>query len=110
VKRIEAFLQNSGVGKDTVLVATSSQDSPGEIFLGPYTAMAIAEYFRDMGRDVLVIFDDLTMHAMFYRELSLISQKFPGTKNDRCRMYVGSRHEGALRHAFGYRKTMASCI
>jgi F-type H+-transporting ATPase subunit alpha len=40
--------------------------------------MAIAEYFRDKGRDTLVIFDDLTMHAMFYRELSLISRKFPG--------------------------------
>lgn len=78
IKRIEAFLQNNGVWKGSVLVASSSQDSPGEIFLGPYTAMAIAEYFRDNGRDVLVIFDDLTMHAMFYRELSLISRKFPG--------------------------------
>jgi F-type H+-transporting ATPase subunit alpha len=78
VKRIEAFLQRSQVWENTVLIATSSQDSPGEIFLGPYTAMAIAEYFRDKGKDVIVIFDDLTMHAMFYRELSLISQRFPG--------------------------------
>jgi F-type H+/Na+-transporting ATPase subunit alpha len=40
--------------------------------------MSIAEYFRDKGRDVLVIFDDMTSHAQFYRELSLISGRFPG--------------------------------
>jgi F-type H+-transporting ATPase subunit alpha len=78
VKRIEAFLQANDIWKNTVLVATSSQDSPGEIFLGPYTAMAMAEFFRDKGKDVLVVFDDMTVHAMFYRELSLISRRFPG--------------------------------
>ncbi len=78
IKRIEAFLQEKGVWGNSVVVATSAQDSAGEIFLCPYTAMSIAEYFRDKGRDVLVIFDDMTSHAQFYRELSLISGRFPG--------------------------------
>lgn len=78
VKRIEAFLKEKGVWENSVVVAASSQDSPGEIFLSPYTAMTIAEFFRDRGRDVLLILDDLTAHAIFYRELSLISRKFPG--------------------------------
>jgi F-type H+-transporting ATPase subunit alpha len=78
IRKIETFFRNCGIWKNMIMVATSSQDSSGEIYLGPYTAMAIAEYFRDKGRDVLVVFDDMTAHAMFYRELSLISKKFPG--------------------------------
>ncbi len=78
VKKIEAFLQEKEVWNSSVLVAASSQDSPGEIFLCPYTAMTIAEYFRDQGRDVLVIMDDMSAHAMFYREMSLVSRRFPG--------------------------------
>jgi F-type H+-transporting ATPase subunit alpha len=78
IKKMEAFLKEKGVWGNSVIVAAASQDSPGEIFLCPYTAMTIAEYFRDQGRDVLLIMDDLTAHAIFYRELSLISRKFPG--------------------------------
>jgi F-type H+-transporting ATPase subunit alpha len=78
IKRIEAFLKQNGVLNNSVIVATSSQDSAGEIFICPYTGMAVAEYFRDQGRDVLLILDDMTSHAIFYRELSLISGKFPG--------------------------------
>ncbi len=78
VKRIEAFMADQGILNNAVIVAASSQDSPGEIFLCPYSAMGIAEYFRDNGRNVLLVLDDLSTHAMFYRELSLISRKFPG--------------------------------
>ncbi len=78
IKNIDKFFVNHKVRNNCVLVATSSQDSPGEIFMTPYTAMTVAEYFRDKGREVLVILDDLSAHAVFYRELSLISRKFPG--------------------------------
>jgi F-type H+-transporting ATPase subunit alpha len=61
-----------------IFVATSSDDSPGLIYLTPYAAMAIAEYFRDKGRDVLIVFDDLSSHAKAYREISLLAKKFPG--------------------------------
>lgn len=78
IMRAEEYFKKQGVIDNTIIVAAASQDSPGEIFLAPYTAMAIAEYFRDLGKDVLVVYDDMSAHAKFYRELSLLSKKFPG--------------------------------
>lgn len=78
IRRIEDYFRSAGIMSNGVIVASGSQDSVGEIFLTPYTGMAIAEYFRDQGRDVLIVLDDMTTHAKFYRELSLLSKKFPG--------------------------------
>ncbi len=78
IMRTVDFFMEKKVMNQVVVVAASSQDGAGEIFLCPYTAMAIAEYFRDLGRDVLVVLDDMSVHAKFYRQLSLISRKFPG--------------------------------
>lgn len=78
IKRIEKFFQSTGIEGSTVIVASDSYDSPGEIFISPYTAMTVAEYFRDKGMDVALILDDLTTHAKYYREFSLIGKRFPG--------------------------------
>ena len=78
IRRVEEYLQSVGAMATTVIVASSAHESPGEIYLTPFTAMTMAEYFRDQGRDVLVILDDLTTHAKFYREVSLLGRKFPG--------------------------------
>lgn len=78
VLKVEEFLAKHQLVKNTVVVQTSSEAAAGEIFICPYTAMAIAEYFRDCGQDVLVVMDDITTHAKFYREMSLLSKKFPG--------------------------------
>ena len=64
--------------KSTVIVATSSQDAIGMIYLTPYSAMTISEYFRDQGFDVLLVLDDLSTHAKFYREIALLGKRFPG--------------------------------
>lgn len=77
-KRAIAGLKEKGVTNNLITVATSPADAPGLIYATPYTAMAIAEHFRDQGRDVLVIFDDLSAHAKYYREMSLIAKRFPG--------------------------------
>ena len=77
-KRVLEEFKNRGVTDNIVTVATSPADAPGLVFVTPYTAMAIAEYFRDQGRDVLLIFDDLTAHAKYYREISLLAKRFPG--------------------------------
>ena len=61
-----------------VIVASSASESPGLIFLTPFTAMTLAEYYRDLGRDVILIMDDLLTHAKFYREFSLLAETFPG--------------------------------
>ena len=61
----------------TVLVA-SGDGPPGLRFIAPYAATTIAEYFMEQGRDVLIVYDDLTLHARAYRELSLLLERPPG--------------------------------
>ena len=78
IKRLEQSFREAGVFDGMIFVATSSDDSSGLTYLAPYSAMAMAEYFRDKGRDVLVVFDDLSAHAKAYREISLLAKKFPG--------------------------------
>jgi F-type H+-transporting ATPase subunit alpha len=74
-------LKNENAGENTAIIATTSADSPMLIYLTPYSAMAIAESLQERGHDVLVIFDDLTTHAQVYRELSLLSGRFPGRES-----------------------------
>ncbi len=79
IKALEEFMGSNELRKkNMIMVATSAFDSPGLIFLTPFTAMAIAEYFRDQGRDSIVILDDLLTHSKFYREFSLLAEAFPG--------------------------------
>lgn len=61
-----------------VIVAARSQDPIAMIYYAPYSAMTIAEYFRDQGNDVLLVLDDLSTHAKFYREIALLGKRFPG--------------------------------
>ena len=62
----------------TVIVSASSDEPLGLQFLAPYSATAIAEYFLDKGKDVLVVYDDLTKHAFAYQALSLLLKRPPG--------------------------------
>ena len=78
IRQIEEQLGRMGIADQTVIVASSANDGAGMIFLTPYTAMTIAEYFRDQGRDVIVLLDDLSVHAKVYREISLLGRRFPG--------------------------------
>lgn len=69
----------SPVYKNMVTVfASSGHEGVGKIYLTPFAAMACAEYFRDLGKDVLLILDDLSTHAQFYREMALLAKRFPG--------------------------------
>lgn len=78
IKKLEEFLKKEGLLNNVIIVATSANDSPSLIYLTPYTAMTIAEYFRDLGQDTVVVLDDLSTHAKFYREISLLAKRFPG--------------------------------
>ncbi|MBI2442205.1 MAG: F0F1 ATP synthase subunit alpha [Lentisphaerae bacterium] len=62
----------------TIVVAATATAPTGARYLAPYTAATLAEYFMHHGRDVLVVFDDLTKHAWGYRELSLLLERSPG--------------------------------
>lgn len=78
IKKAEQFFKKQGIDGNTVIIASSSDDPSGSIYLTPYCAMTLAEYFRDEGHDVFVVLDDLFTHAKFYREIMLIGRRFPG--------------------------------
>lgn len=77
LKRAE-FLKTNSIQDKTVMVVSDSSDYPGLIFQTPYTACTVAEYFASNGFNVLLILDDMTSHARYYREISLLSRRFPG--------------------------------
>ncbi|HEJ83168.1 MAG TPA: F0F1 ATP synthase subunit alpha, partial [Desulfobacteraceae bacterium] len=76
-KVIADLHQREAMDHSMVMVATE-EDPPGLQFVTPYAAMTVGEYFMEQGRNVLVVFDDLTRHARAYRELSLLLRRPPG--------------------------------
>ncbi len=78
VRRMVDYFRKMGLLQRMIVIATDSQDPPSLIYMTPFTAMTMAEYFRDKGQDSVVLFDDLTTHAKFYRELALLGDRFPG--------------------------------
>ena len=78
VAKVVADLKISGAMDQTVVMVTEGNDPPGLKYIAPYAATALAEYFMDKGRDVLIVYDDLTQHARAYRELSLLLRRPPG--------------------------------
>lgn len=71
-------LGRSGALEYTCVISAGADSSAAEQYLAPYTAAALGEYFMDKGRDVLVVFDDLTKHAWIYRQISLLLERSPG--------------------------------
>lgn len=78
VAKLVATLRSKGAMDYTVVVVTEGNDAPGLAYISPYAATSIAEYFMEQGRDVLIVYDDLTHHARAYRELSLLLRRPPG--------------------------------
>ena len=78
VAKVVANLREKGAMDYTVVVVVEGNDAPGLVYITPYAATSIAEYFMEMGRDVLIVYDDLTHHARAYRELSLLLRRPPG--------------------------------
>ena len=78
VAKAVATLRDKGAMDYTVMVVTEGNQPPGLTYISPYAATSIAEYFMEAGRDVLIVYDDLTQHARAYRELSLLLRRPPG--------------------------------
>ncbi len=78
VAKAVATLRKKGAMDYTVLVVAEGNDAPGLAYIAPYAATSIAESFMEAGRDVLIVYDDLTHHAEAYRELSLLLRRPPG--------------------------------
>lgn len=71
-------LKKAGAMKYTIIVAASASDPASMQYIAPYSAVTMAEYFMDKGKDVLIIYDDLTKHAWAYRQISLILRRPSG--------------------------------
>lgn len=78
IKKIEKFLEKNEIKSKCVLICSYSSDPSVIVHLTAYSAMTVAEYFMEQGNDVLLVLDDMTDHAKYYRELSLAAMKFPG--------------------------------
>jgi F-type H+-transporting ATPase subunit alpha len=78
VAKAVATLRETGAMDYTAVVVTEGNDPPGLAYIAPYAATSIAEFFMEAGRDVLIVYDDLTHHARAYRELSLLLRRPPG--------------------------------
>ena len=78
VARVIDSLRRAGALEYTTVVIASGDEPPGLRYIAPYAATAMGEYFMEQGRDVLIVYDDLTAHARSYRELSLLLERPPG--------------------------------
>ena len=78
VASVMADLRSRGALDYSVVVFAEGDSSPGLQYIAPFAATAIGEYFMEQGRDVLIVYDDLTAHARAYRELSLLLRRPPG--------------------------------
>ena len=78
VAKLVTTLKKSGAMDYTVVVCSTASDSASLQYIAPYAATALAEYFMYGGRDVLIVYDDLSKHAVAYRALSLLLERSPG--------------------------------
>src|SRR5918993_631059 len=74
----ELIIGDRQTGKTAVAVAATASDPAPMLYIAPYSACAIGEYFRDSGQHALVVYDDLSKHAQSYREISLLLRRPPG--------------------------------
>ena len=78
VAQIYKKLEEAGALEYTIIVAATASESAPLQYLAPYSGVAMGEYFMDEGKDVLIVYDDLSKHAVSYREMSLLLKRPPG--------------------------------
>ena len=78
VAKVVSTLQAGGAMEYSIVVSATASDPASLQYIAPYAGTAMAEYFMHQGRDVLIIYDDLSKHAVAYRSLSLILERSPG--------------------------------
>src|SRR5678815_3844269 len=78
VAQVVKTLEEAGAMEYTVVVSAAASDPAPLLYISPYSACTIGEYFRDSGRHALCVYDDLSKHAQSYREISLLLRRPPG--------------------------------
>ena len=78
LRKLQTRLEEGGAMEYTIIVSAGSSEPSSLSYIAPYTGVSIAEYFMEQGKDVLIIYDDLSKHAVAYREISLLLRRPPG--------------------------------
>jgi F-type H+-transporting ATPase subunit alpha len=78
LRKLANRLEEGGAMEYTIIVSAGASESAALSYIAPYTGVSIAEFFMDQGKDVLIIYDDLSKHAVAYREISLLLRRPPG--------------------------------
>ena len=78
IAQVVRTLEEADAMRYTIVVAAGASDPAPLLYISPYSACTIGEYFRDSGRHALVVYDDLSKHAVAYREISLLLRRPPG--------------------------------
>lgn len=78
LRKLQTRLEEGGAMEYTIIVSAGASEPAAMSYIAPYTGVSIAEYFMDQGKDVLIIYDDLSKHAVAYREISLLLRRPPG--------------------------------
>jgi F-type H+-transporting ATPase subunit alpha len=78
VAQVVRTLEEAGAMEYTIVVSAGASDPAPMLYISPYSACTIGEYFRDSGRHALLVYDDLSKHAQAYREISLLLRRPPG--------------------------------
>lgn len=108
IQRLHNFILDVGMQDRVVMIASHLSDRPGMIYYAPFVGMTLAEYFRDQGKDVILIMDDLTTHARYYREVTLLAKRFPGRSS-----YPGDifyTHSRLLERAGRFKNGSITCL
>ena len=101
VARIVAELEKRDAMNHTIVVVAGASDPAALSFIAPYAGCAMGEYFMDQGKDVLIIYDDLSKHAWAYRQVSLLLKRPPGREAYPGDIfYLHSRLLGTQRETF----------
>ncbi len=108
IKEVHEFFSSNGITDNTIIIAAGADDPLGVIYLTPYSAMRVAEYYRDKGKDVLIILDDMTTHAKFYREISLLANRFPGRESYPADIFY--IHSHLLERAGSFEQGTITCL
>ena len=78
IAQVVKTLEDADAMRSTIVVAAAASDPAPQLFISPYAACTMGEYFRDRGRHALCVYDDLSKHAQAYREISLLLRRPPG--------------------------------
>ena len=78
IAQVVKMLEDADAMRSTIVVAAAASDPAPQLFISPYAACTMGEYFRDRGRHALCVYDDLSKHAQAYREISLLLRRPPG--------------------------------